>query len=162
MSQPFGMFKNKFISLTSLMSPFVLLLTEASVVVVGWAGGRPGTVAKMEERRSSLFMAIFKCRPPLGRNGVGTQVLRRRARGRPSCAWFQGRGIPLVRFVRELVMRAGLGRQANTHETKTAFERLCSRRPTRAVDWESLTLTRVLRLRRKQVGGKWKPPVHQV
>ena len=45
--------------------------------------------------------------------------------------------------------------KANTHvETKTAFERLCSRRPTRAVDWESLTLTRVLRSRRKQVGGE--------
>ena len=55
---------------------------------------------------------------------------------------------------RELVMRARLGRQANTHETKTAFERLCSRRPTRAVDWESLTRTRVLRSRRKQVGGE--------
>ena len=110
-------------------------------------------MAKMEERRRRLLMAIFKCRPPLGRNGVGTQV-RRRARGRPSCAWFQGRGIPLVRLVCELVKRAGLGRQANTHETKTAFERLCSRRPTRAVDWESLTLTRVLRSRRKQVGGE--------
>ena len=110
-------------------------------------------MAKMEERRSRLFMAIFKCGPPLGRNGVGTQV-RRRARGRPSCAWFQGCGIPLVRLVGELVMRAGLGRQANTHETKTAFERLCSRRPTRAVDWGTLTLTRVLRSRRKQVGGE--------
>ena len=110
-------------------------------------------MAKMEERRSRLLMAIFKCRPPLGRNGVGTQV-RRRARGRPSCAWFQGRGIPLARLVGELVMRAGLGQQSNTHGTKTAFEQLCSRRPTRAVDSGSLTLTRVLRSRRKQVGGE--------
>ena len=60
MSHPVGMFKNRLISFTSLISPLVLLLTEASEVVVGWGGGRAGTVAKREKRRIDLSIVIFK------------------------------------------------------------------------------------------------------
>ena len=55
------MFKNRLISLTSLISPLVLLLTEASVVVVGLGVGRAGTVTKREKRKTNLLDVIFMC-----------------------------------------------------------------------------------------------------